>query len=90
VTAWIGSANRDEAVFDEPAAFRPERSPNRHVAFGTGIHYCLGAPLARLEADVALSALFDRFDRIELADEPLDPVSSPIVYGLESLSLRVE
>ena len=90
VTAWIGSANRDEAVFDEPDAFDPDRSPNRHVAFGTGVHYCLGAPLARLEADVAIGALLDRFDRVELADEPLRPVSSPIVYGLESLPLRIE
>ena len=89
VTAWIGSANRDEAVFDEPDAFVPGRSPNRHVAFGTGVHYCLGAPLARLEADVALAALFDRYDHVEVTDDPLQPVSSPIVYGLESLPLRV-
>ena len=89
VTAWIGSANRDEALFDEPDAFIPDRSPNRHIAFGKGIHYCLGAPLARLEADVALAALLDRYDSIEMTDDPLQPVSSPIVYGLESLPLRV-
>lgn len=90
VTAWIGSANRDENVFDDPDEFLPERSPNRHIAFGNGIHYCLGAPLARLEADTALSALFDRYDTIEMTDDPLRPVSSPIVYGLESLPLHVE
>lgn len=90
VTAWIGSANRDESVFDDSDEFLPERSPNRHIAFGNGIHYCLGAPLARLEADVALSALFDRYDTIEMTDDPLRPVSSPIVYGLESLRLHVE
>lgn len=89
VTAWIGSANRDERVFDDPATFDPSRRPNRHIAFGKGVHYCLGAPLARLEADVALGALFERYDRIEVADDELDPVSSPIVYGLESLDLRV-
>lgn len=90
VTAWIGSANRDESVFDGPDEFQPERSPNRHIAFGNGIHYCLGAPLARLEADVALSVLFDRYDTIETTDDPLHPVSSPIVYGVESLRLHVE
>jgi len=90
VTAWIGSANRDEAMFDEPDAFRPDRRPNRHIAFGTGVHYCLGAPLARLEADVALTAFLDRYDGVTLADEPLEPVASPIVYGLASLPLRVE
>lgn len=90
VTAWIGSANRDESVFDSPDEFQPERSPNRHIAFGNGIHYCLGAPLARLEADVALSVLFDRYDTIETTDDPLHPVSSPIVYGVESLQLHVE
>lgn len=89
VTAWIGSANRDPDVFDDPAAFVPDRSPNRHMAFGKGVHYCLGAPLARLEANVALDALFDRYEEIELADEPRNPVNSPIVYGLESLPLRV-
>ncbi|RRJ31420.1 cytochrome P450 [Halocatena pleomorpha] len=90
VTAWIGSANRDESVFDNPDEFLPERSPNRHIAFGTGVHYCLGAPLARLEAGVALSTLFDRYDTIELRDDQFQPVSSPIVYGLESLPLHVE
>ncbi len=90
VTAWIGSANRDASVFDAPDEFRPERSPNRHIAFGSGIHYCLGAPLARLEADVALAALFDRYETIEMTDAPLQAVSSPVVYGLESLALHVE
>jgi cytochrome P450 len=90
VTAWIGSANRDENMFEDPDEFRPERSPNRHIAFGSGGHYCLGAPLARLEADVALSALFDRYDTLEMTDDTLQAVSSPVVYGLESLPLRIE
>ncbi|WP_408956708.1 cytochrome P450 [Natrinema sp. 74] len=83
VTVWLGSANRDPEVFDAPESFRPERKPNRHVSFGSGVHYCLGAPLARLEADVALEGLFDRFDRIEVDRTDLRPLRS--LYGLRSL-----
>ncbi|EFW90535.1 cytochrome P450 [Haladaptatus paucihalophilus DX253] len=90
VTAWIGSANRDPDVFDAPEEFRPERSPNRHIAFGKGIHYCLGAPLARVEADIALDALLDRFDTIEPTDEPKSPLSTQLLHGLEALPCRVE
>ena len=90
VTAWMGSANRDPDVFDAPAEFRPERSPNQHIAFGKGIHYCLGAPLARVEADVALEALLDRFDTIEPTDATKEPVPSQVLYGLEALPCRVQ
>ena len=55
VVAWIGSANRDEAAFDAPDRFDAHRAPNRHLAFGAGGHFCLGAPLARLEARIALT-----------------------------------
>lgn len=60
VTALIGAANRDAAVFEQPDCFLPQRVKNRHLAFGTGIHHCLGAMLARLEARVAFSELLPR------------------------------
>ena len=55
----IGSANRDEREFPEPDAFRIERRPQRHLGFGHGIHYCIGAPLARLEGRIALELLVE-------------------------------
>lgn len=67
-----------------------ERSPNRHVAFGHGIHYCLGAPLARLEAKIALEAVLERFERIELAsDRTLERMPSNLILGLKRLPVIV-
>lgn len=65
VTVWEMSANRDDTVFDDPFTFDVARRPNPHVGFGFGIHYCLGASLARLELRVALQELLRRFDRFE-------------------------
>ncbi|MDP2314528.1 MAG: cytochrome P450 [Pseudomonadota bacterium] len=59
VVAWIAAANRDERVFADPDRFDIRRRPNPHLAFGMGIHFCLGAPLARLETRIALDALLD-------------------------------
>ncbi|MCB0993548.1 MAG: cytochrome P450 [Acidimicrobiales bacterium] len=64
------SANRDDAVFDEPHAFDIRRSPNPHLSFGIGPHFCLGAPLARLEGRVFFEELLRRFPTIELTGEP--------------------
>ncbi|ELY86503.1 cytochrome P450 [Natrialba taiwanensis] len=64
ITVWIGAANRDPEVFTAPDEFRPERTPNPHMAFGRGEHFCLGSSLARLEGNVAIQTLLDRFDRI--------------------------
>lgn len=86
VMAWIGSANRDETHFAEPDHFDIQRTPNRHLAFGHGIHFCLGAPLARLETRIALSALLERFPRPwQLADQPLEAVEGLIVFGAKRL-----
>lgn len=65
VAPWIGSANRDEAQFPRAEVFDIRRTPNRHVAFGHGIHFCIGAPLSRLEGKIALETIFRRFKQIE-------------------------
>jgi cytochrome P450 len=87
----ISSANRDPAQFPEPDRLDLDRDTSGHVAFGHGVHHCLGAPLARMEAEVALGALLDRFPRISLAVPPSElrwrPVS--LMNGLESLPVRL-
>lgn len=67
IFASLAAANSDPAVFEEPDQLRLGRDPNRHVAFGTGIHVCLGARLARVETAIALQRLFTRLPRIRLA-----------------------
>jgi cytochrome P450 len=91
VVAWIGSANHDEARFERADEFDIDRQPNRHLAFGYGIHFCLGAPLARLEARIALRAMLERVGRLRLAPNVvLEPLQSPIVYGVRHLPVIVE
>ena len=86
LVAWIGSANRDERQFERPARFDVDRSPNRHLAFGHGIHFCLGAPLARLEARIALEGILSRLPGLALAPgSRLERMDSTIVYGLKAL-----
>jgi cytochrome P450 len=88
---WIGSANRDESVFAQPERFDPARDPNPHIAFGFGIHYCLGANLARLEARVALEALLRRTRSFALAgEEPLPLHPSPVFRAVTRLPVRLE
>lgn len=90
VVCWIGAAIRDERVFEDPETFVLDRNPTRHLAFGHGTHYCLGAPLARLETRVALEAFYDRFDDVEMAADDLQPTHSSFIYGVESLAVRYE
>jgi cytochrome P450 len=87
VIACIGAANRDPAVFAEPDRFDAGRSPNPHLAFGHGIHFCLGAPLSRLEASIAIPDLLARFPRFEL-DRDWRPRGSFHVHGPAALRLR--
>ena len=72
VMPLIGAANRDPRVFDNPDTFDITRSPNKHLGFGQGIHYCLGAPLARLEAKIALTNLLARNANLQLAIDAND------------------
>lgn len=90
MVVWLGAANRDERQFPDADTFVPDRSPNQHLGFGHGRHYCLGAPLARLEARVALDELTNRLTDIEVADVDLRPVRSSFIYGVESLPVRFE
>ena len=69
VVIWEMSANRDRTVFDDPFTFRIDRSPNNHMGFGHGPHFCLGANLARLEIDVMLNAILDRWFDIEIVGD---------------------
>lgn len=71
IAALLGSANRDESVFERPTEMDLTRDPNPHIGFGAGIHFCIGAPLARMEMSVSLPALFERFGSMQLAAEPI-------------------
>ena len=86
VAALLGAANRDPARFDQPDRFDAGRSPNPHLGFGAGIHFCLGAPLARVEIQSVVAALATRMPQLRLAAEP---VRRPefVIRGLEALVL---
>jgi cytochrome P450 len=83
----LGAANRDPAVFADPDRFDIARSPNPHLAFGAGIHYCVGAPLAKLEGEIAFARLLARYPRLQAADAA--PAWRPLINlrGLERLRL---
>jgi len=86
VIGWTGSANRDEAQFDRPDEFVVDRNPNPHLSFGNGIHFCLGAPLARLESKIVLSAVLKRLPNLRIDPKgTLKFIPSMGVHGVKSL-----
>jgi cytochrome P450 len=90
VLVWIGSANRDENKFNDASMFDIHRKPNPHIAFGHGIHFCLGAPLARMEAIIGMTALIKKYSFISFPEGfTIDPIENSAVYGLKSLSVHV-
>jgi hypothetical protein len=84
----FGSANRDPAVFDRPDELDITRQPNPHMTFGAGIHFCLGAPLGRVELATSFSTLLRRFPNMELVEEP-EWKPNYIIRGLRELRVRV-
>jgi pimeloyl-[acyl-carrier protein] synthase len=91
VVVLNGAANRDPAQFPDPDRFDISRQPNPHVAFGEGIHFCLGAALARLEGAIAIGAVLKRFATLELAEPDFLPVYKPSLHvrGLTRLPLHI-
>jgi cytochrome P450 len=83
----FGSANRDPTVFDRPDELDVERDPNLHVSFGAGVHFCLGAPLARLELETSFATVLRRLPRLELVEEP-DWNPNYIIRGLRALRVH--
>ncbi len=87
VALFYASANRDEDVFDEPFEFRIDRQPNRHLAFGSGPHFCMGANLARVELETLFRHLLTRLEWFELT-APAERLNSAVNGGIKHLNLR--
>lgn len=84
----FGSANHDPAVFERPDDLDLGRDPNPHLTFGAGVHFCLGAPLARIELETSFATSLRRFPRMELVEEPAWKPNY-IIRGLEALRVHV-
>jgi cholest-4-en-3-one 26-monooxygenase len=87
VALFYASANRDEDVFDDPFAFRIDRQPNHHLAFGSGPHFCMGANLARVELETLFRHLLTRLEWFEVTDPP-ERLNSAVNGGIKHLNLR--
>jgi unspecific monooxygenase len=89
IAVLLGSANRDPAVFDAPDEFLADRTPNNHVAFGVGVHFCLGAPLARMELFESVGTLFATYPELALAGEP-ESRGTFVLRGYREVPVGVE
>jgi cytochrome P450 len=89
VMPFIGAADRDPAQFPDPDRLDIGRTDNRHIAFGWGIHFCLGAPLARIEGQIAINALVQRFPKLALATPNPEFRESLTLRGLKSLPVSL-
>ena len=90
VLAWTASANRDPARFPDPDRFDIKREPNRHLAFGHGIHFCVGAPLARLEAKIALPMMLQQLKNLQRVEGVPIMVHTGIVFVIRSLPVTFQ
>ena len=88
VMPFIGAADRDPAQFPDPDRLDLARTDNRHIAFGWGIHFCLGAPLARVEGQIAIDALVRRLPKLELVTDEPEYRESLTLRGLRTLPVR--
>ena len=89
IVVWFPSANRDEDVFENAAVFDITRHPNPHIGFAAGAHFCAGAPLAKLELEIALQEVLDRYDGIEVIG-PVEYIPSNYVFGLATMPVRLK
>jgi cytochrome P450 len=85
----LASGNRDPEQFEDPERFDVTRTPNNHLGFGFGIHHCLGAPLARMEAQVALSSLVRRAPAMALVGDEVAYKTNVVLRGMESLPVAL-
>jgi len=85
VNVIMGSANRDPRIYDNPDEFLLHRAKNRHHTFGYGIHFCIGAPLARLEAKVSMQALLKKFPSVKRGEGENERVQSHLLRGFHHL-----
>jgi cytochrome P450 len=88
VNSILAAGNRDPQRFSEPDRFDITRDEGRHLGFGLGIHFCLGAPLVRLEAQTAFTAILSRFPKLSLATENLEWQEHPILRGVKALPVE--
>jgi cytochrome P450 len=90
VFPWLASANRDDAQFPDPERFDITRTPNKHVAFGHGIHFCIGAPLSRMEASVALPIILNQLPNLRVKWEGAELFEGRLLFGFKHLPITFD